>query len=74
MKQAGAFEVWAARAWNVFNEGKPFSIVYPVMVLLAPRRWSAWRRTAAWAGRCWVRSPFQCRCRASPSRSAAGCC
>ncbi|HEX5909589.1 MAG TPA: alkaline phosphatase family protein [Thermoleophilaceae bacterium] len=35
MKQAGAFEVWAARAWNVFNEGKPFSIVYPVMVLLA---------------------------------------
>ncbi len=32
---AGGFEVWAARAWNVFNEGKPFSIVYPVMVLLA---------------------------------------
>ncbi|HYI38418.1 MAG TPA: hypothetical protein VEX39_17565, partial [Thermoleophilaceae bacterium] len=35
MKEAGVFEVWAARAWNVFNEGKPFSIVYPVMVLLA---------------------------------------
>ncbi len=33
MKAAGAFEVWVARAWNVFNEGKPFSIVYPVMVL-----------------------------------------
>ena len=32
---AGAFEVWAARAWNVFNEGKPFSIVYPAMVLAA---------------------------------------
>ena len=32
---AGVFEVWVARAWNVFNEGKPFSIVYPVMVLLA---------------------------------------
>jgi hypothetical protein len=32
---AGAFEVWAARAWNVFNEGKPFSIVYPALVLLA---------------------------------------
>jgi hypothetical protein len=32
---AGGFEVWAARAWNVFNEGKPFSIVFPAMVLLA---------------------------------------
>ncbi len=32
---AGALEVWAARAWNLFNEGKPFSIVFPVMVLLA---------------------------------------
>src|SRR6187399_941630 len=31
---AGAFEVWAARAWNVFNEGRPFTIVYPTMVLL----------------------------------------
>jgi hypothetical protein len=33
-RAAGAFEVWAARAWNVFNEGRPFSIVYPAMVLL----------------------------------------
>ena len=32
---AGTFEVWAARAWNVFNEGRPFSVVYPVLVLLA---------------------------------------
>jgi hypothetical protein len=32
---AGATEVWAARAWNVFNEGRPFSIVYPAMVLVA---------------------------------------
>jgi len=31
---AGTFEVWAARAWNVFNEGRPFSIVFPAMVLL----------------------------------------
>jgi hypothetical protein len=35
MRAAGSFEVWAARAWNVFNEGRPFSIVYPVMVLAA---------------------------------------
>jgi hypothetical protein len=28
-------EIWAARAWNVFNEGRPFSIVYPLLVLLA---------------------------------------
>src|ERR687896_1208394 len=33
MKAAGAIEVWAARAWNVFNEGRPFSIVYPALAL-----------------------------------------
>jgi hypothetical protein len=33
LKKAGFLEIWAARAWNVFNEGRPFSIVYPVMVL-----------------------------------------
>jgi hypothetical protein len=32
---AGSLEVWAARAWNVFNEGRPFSIVYPLLVLIA---------------------------------------
>jgi hypothetical protein len=32
---AGRLEVWAARAWNVFNEGRPFSLVFPVLVLLA---------------------------------------
>jgi hypothetical protein len=32
---AGPLEVWAARAWNVFNEGRPFSIVYPLLVLVA---------------------------------------
>src|ERR671915_138587 len=34
-RAAGPAEVWAARAWNVFNEGRPFSVVYPVLVLLA---------------------------------------
>ena len=34
---AGPVEVWAARAWNVLNEGRPFSVVYPVLVLLAVR-------------------------------------
>ena len=34
-RAAGALEVWAARAWNVFNEGRPFSILYPPLVLLA---------------------------------------
>jgi hypothetical protein len=34
-RPARAAEVWAARAWNVFNEGRPFSVVYPLMVLLA---------------------------------------
>jgi hypothetical protein len=33
-RAAGLIEVWAARAWNVFNEGRPFSIVYPGLVLL----------------------------------------
>jgi len=34
-RAAGGFEIWAARTWNVFNEGRPFSIVYPAMVLAA---------------------------------------
>jgi hypothetical protein len=34
-RSAAPIEVWAARAWNVFNEGRPFSVVYPVLVLLA---------------------------------------
>src|ERR671914_1798818 len=34
-RAAAPAEVWAARAWNVFNEGRPFSVVYPVLVLLA---------------------------------------
>ena len=34
-RSAPPAEVWAARAWNVFNEGRPFSIVYPLLVLLA---------------------------------------
>jgi hypothetical protein len=34
-RPAGRFEIWAARAWNVFNEGRPFSLVYPALVLLA---------------------------------------
>src|SRR5215211_2453447 len=34
-RPASLAEVWAARAWNVFNEGRPFSIVYPSMVLVA---------------------------------------
>jgi hypothetical protein len=34
-RPARAAEVWAARAWNVFNEGRPFSVVYPPMVLVA---------------------------------------
>jgi hypothetical protein len=28
-------EVWAARAWNVVNEGRPFSVLYPLLVLVA---------------------------------------
>jgi hypothetical protein len=34
-RPASLAEVWAARAWNVFNEGRPFSIVYPLLVLVA---------------------------------------
>lgn len=34
-RAAGPIEVWAARAWNIFNEGRPFSLVYPALVLLA---------------------------------------
>ena len=31
-RMAGKVEIWAARLWNVFNEGQPFSIVYPLIV------------------------------------------
>jgi hypothetical protein len=34
-RHASLVEIWAARAWNVFNEGRPFSIVYPLLVLVA---------------------------------------
>ena len=34
-RSASLAEIWAARAWNVFNEGRPFSVVYPLLVLLA---------------------------------------
>src|ERR671923_3104011 len=33
-RAAGSLEVWAARAWNVFNEGRPFSLLYPALVLV----------------------------------------
>jgi hypothetical protein len=38
-RAAGPVEIWAARGWNVLNEGRPFSVVYPALVLLcaAPR-------------------------------------
>src|SRR4051812_28329807 len=34
---AGKVEIWAARLRNVFNEGRPFSLVYPLLVLLVLR-------------------------------------
>ncbi len=74
MKQAGVFEVWAARAWNVFNEGKPFSIVYPVMVLLAATPLGLAPDGGAGAGRCWAPWPWPSRCRGSRSRCAAARC
>lgn len=33
-RAAGQLEIWAARAWNLFNEGRPFSLVYPALVLV----------------------------------------
>ncbi|HEX6653727.1 MAG TPA: alkaline phosphatase family protein [Thermoleophilaceae bacterium] len=34
-RSASLAEIWAARAWNVFNEGRPFGVVYPLLALLA---------------------------------------
>ena len=69
-------EVWAARAWNVFNEGRPFSIVYPLLVLLAAAPRSGWRRTGSLGARAWARRRGGARARrASRSRCAdARCC
>ncbi|HEV7887162.1 MAG TPA: glycosyltransferase [Acidimicrobiales bacterium] len=33
-RKAGPLEEWAARAWNVLNEGKPFTLVFGAGVLL----------------------------------------
>jgi hypothetical protein len=45
-RQAGPLEEWAARAWNVLNEGKPFTVVFAAFLLLvtgAPARgWAAY--------------------------------
>src|SRR5215211_7966721 len=30
----GRIEIWAARAWNVLNEGRPFSALFPLLVLV----------------------------------------
>src|SRR5215211_4061147 len=30
----GRIEIWAARAWNVLNEGRPFSVLFPLLVLV----------------------------------------
>ncbi len=71
-ESAGAAEVWAARAWNVFNEGKPFSIVYPPMAVAGAALVGAgaggalgWGLLAGLAlSLVWARHPFPLRARA----------
>ncbi|CAA9510119.1 MAG: Alkaline phosphodiesterase I / Nucleotide pyrophosphatase, partial [uncultured Solirubrobacteraceae bacterium] len=68
---AGHAEVWAARAWNVFNEGKPFSIVYPPMAVAGaalvgagPGGAVGWGLLAgAGLSLVWARHPFPLRAR-----------
>src|SRR5688500_15549669 len=72
MRSAGHFEVWAARAWNVFNEGRPFGIVYPPLALggaalagLGPDGALGWGLLAGLAmGALWARFAFPLRARA----------
>jgi len=72
MSAAGLAEVWAARAWNVFNEGKPFSIVYPPMAVAGaalvgagPGGAIGWGLLAGLAlSLVWARHPFPLRARA----------
>ena len=33
-REAGPMEEWAARAWNVLNEGKPFTVVFGAFLLV----------------------------------------
>ena len=68
-RAAGPVEVWAARAWNVFNEGSPSRS--------STRRWCCWRPgrsasrpTARSRSRCSARSASPRCCRASRSRCA----
>ena len=73
-RAAGGFEVWAARAWNVFNEGRPFSIVYPAMVLLCCGAAGPGARRLAGPGPRSARSRSRWCSRASRSRCAAARC
>ena len=73
-RAAGPVEVWAARAWNVFNEGRPFSVVYPVAGAAGRRARSASRPTARSGSRCSARWPRRCAGAASRSRCAAARC
>jgi hypothetical protein len=34
-RRAGTAEIWAARAWNVLNDGLSFSLLFPALCLLA---------------------------------------
>jgi len=69
---AGGFEVWAARLWNVFNEGKPFSVVYPPMAVAGagligagPGGALGWGLLAGLVlSAVWARHPFPLRARA----------
>ena len=71
-RAAGGAEVWAARLWNVFNEGKPFSVVYPPMAVagaalvgLGPGGAIGWGLLAGLAlSLVWARYPFALRGRA----------
>jgi hypothetical protein len=72
LRRPGFAEVWAARAWNVFNEGRPFGIVYPPLALagaalvgLGPDGALGWGLLAGLAmGALWARFAFPLRARA----------
>ena len=73
-RPAGPVEVWAARAWNVFNEGRPFSVVYPLLVLLAAAPLGLAPEGSLGLAARRARAPARSCCRASRSRCAAARC
>lgn len=71
-RAAGPLEETAARLWNVFNEGKPFTLVFGAALLLSSGAPAAGLLAAAPLAFAWWRHPWPLHLRAGLAVVAAG--